>query len=371
MKSASPKNKKIIKAAKVVYVVFAGCLLLLGIVNFEYFFPRNVYTASAVGTKEAMFKKVSDVLSAAPSLDKEAYDKKLIKIANYPPVSSTTPTSTIAARLWPVKTAPYPKVGAILPFKRVIAYYGNLYSKQMGVLGQYPEAEMLNRLKTEVAKWEAADPSTPVQPALHYIAVTAQGSAGEDGKYRLRMPDSEIDKVLKMAAQVNAIVFLDIQVGLSNLQSEIPVFEKYLKMPNVHLGIDPEFSMKTGKKPGSVIGSFDAADINYAAEYLSKLVRENNLPPKILVVHRFTQPMVTNYRLIKPLPEVQIVMHMDGWGGMAEKIGTYNSFIAPAPVQFTGFKLFYKNDFRIPGTRMMTPTEVLKLQPQPIYIQYQ
>ena len=33
---------------------------------------------------------------------------------------------------WPVKTE-YPLPGAILPFKRIIAFYGNLYSKQMGI----------------------------------------------------------------------------------------------------------------------------------------------------------------------------------------------------------------------------------------------
>ena len=29
--------------------------------------------------------------------------------------------------------------------------------------------------------------------------------------------------------------------------------------------------------------------------------------------------MVTNYKEIKPLPEVQIVMDMDGWGEKAKK----------------------------------------------------
>ena len=58
-------------------------------------------------------------------------------------------------------------------------------------------------------------------------------------------------------------------------------------MPNVHLGIDPEFSMKGGQAPGKVIGTFDAADVNYASEYLANLVKKNNLPPKILVLHRF------------------------------------------------------------------------------------
>lgn len=271
---------------------------------------------------------------------------------------------------WPVK-ADYPLPGAILPFKRVLAYYGNLYSTKMGALGEYPEKEMLAKLQDEVKNWQAADTSVEVIPALHYIAVTAQGSPGADGKYRLRMSHGQIDKILAMAEKINALVFIDIQVGLSNLQAEVPLFEKYLKMPHVHLGIDPEFSMKTGKKPGSVIGSFDAADINYTTEYLAKLVRDNNIPPKMLVVHRFTQAMVKDYKQIKLRPETQIVMDMDGWGAGARKISTYRSFIHREPVQFTGFKLFYKNDFREKGSRIMTPAEVLKLKPQPVYIQYQ
>lgn len=271
---------------------------------------------------------------------------------------------------WPVK-GPYPVAGAIFPFKRVIAYYGNLYSKQMGILGELPEQQMLDKLMGEVKKWQEADTTVEVIPALHYIAVTAQQSPGAAKKYRLRMPFAQIDKVIKMAEKVNALVFIDIQVGLSTVQQEVPEFEKYLKMPHVHFGIDPEFSMKGGQQPGKVVGTYDAADINYVTEYLARIVRENNLPPKILVVHRFTRNGVTNYKQIKLRPEVQVVMDMDGWGHQARKINTYRQFIYPEPVQFTGFKIFYKNDLREKGGHIMSPQEVLKLKPQPIYIQYQ
>jgi hypothetical protein len=185
------------------------------------------------------------------------------------------------------------------------------------------------------------------------------------------MPDSQIEHALTLAGRINGIVFLDLQIGLSSLAKELPYIQKYLSLPNVHLGIDPEFSMKTKKRPGTVIGTMDALDINYAAEYLARLVRENELPPKILVVHRFTEDMVTNYKAIKPLPEVQIVMDMDGWGTKEKKIGTYTYVVAAEPVQFTGFKLFYKNDLRSPSKGLMTPAEVLSLTPSPIYIQYQ
>lgn len=294
-----------------------------------------------------------------PTLDTALYNKILKRLTNGD-----------SSGRWPAR-AVYPNPGAILPFKRIVAYYGNFYSKKMGVLGEYPPDEMLQRLGVELKKWQAADTSIPVQPALHYIAVTAQGSPGKDGKYRLRMPFKQIDSVISLAARINALVFLDVQVGFSNVQAEVPQLEKYLKMPLVHLGIDPEFSMKTGKKPGKVIGTMDAADVNWVSNYLAGLVKANNLTPKIFIVHRFTRPMITNSREIKTRPEVQIVMDMDGWGEPSLKYDSYRLYIAAEPVQFTGFKLFYKNDIRKPKSRMLTPPEVLKQKPSPIYIQYQ
>jgi len=259
-----------------------------------------------------------------------------------------------------------------LPYNRIVAYYGNLYSKKMGILGQLPPKEMLAKMDIEVSKWEKADPKTPVIAALHYIAVVAAGTKGKDGKFRTRMPDKQIDSVLTIAKmRKNVIVFLDIQVGVSTIEQELPRLEKYLKLPFVHLGIDPEFSMKNGKRPGTNIGTFDASDVNYCSNYLAKLVRDNHLTPKVFIVHRFTQRMITNYRNIKLHPEVQIVMNMDGWGEPSLKKGTYYFFIYKEPVQFTGFKLFYINDLKKAPNHMMTPDEIMKLKPVPVYIQYQ
>ncbi len=324
---------------------------------------------------------------APPPLNRAAYDKKLLALAQVATSSpwyaaflaatttitlpNATTSITVKPQPWPVRAA-YPRDGrALLPFNRIVAYYGNFYSKGMGVLGQYPEEEMLEKFRGAIAEWEAADPTTPVIPAIDYITIVAQGSAGKDGKYRARMPDDQIDHALDLAHKLDGIVILDIQVGLSNLQTELPIYEDYLKREDVHLAIDPEFAMHGGTPPGRVIGTFDADDINYAAEYLANLVREYDLPPKVLVVHRFTHDMVTNYKKIKPLPEVQIVVDMDGWGDQAKKIGTYTYVVADEPVQFTGFKLFYKNDLLPPSTGLLTPAQVLKLVPAASFIQYQ
>ena len=170
--------------------------------------------------------------------------------------------------LWPPKM-PAPLPGSILPAKRIIAFYGNPLSRRMGILGEFDPPEMLKRLGAEVAEWNRLDPEHPVQPALHLISVVAQGSAGSDGKYRARMDSVMIEKVYGWARSRNAILFLDVQVGLSTLQAELPLLERFLKRPDVHLGIDPEFSMKNGGKPGKKIGTYDASDVNYASRFLA------------------------------------------------------------------------------------------------------
>jgi hypothetical protein len=270
---------------------------------------------------------------------------------------------------WPVK-GPALLPGSLLPKNRIVAYYGNPLSKKMGVLGEYPEQEMLAKFDRTLAEWRKADPATPVIPALHLIAVVAQGAPGRDGKYKLRMADSLVEHIYNLARSKNAIMFVDLQVGKSTVQEEVPRLAQFLKRPDVHLGLDPEFSMKFGDPPGKKIGTMSAADINFAIDFLSKIVRDNNLPPKVLVVHRFTRPMITNYKAIKLDPRVQVVIDMDGWGAPWLKYDSYRDYVAAEPVQFTGFKLFYHNDTKS-GEPILTPAEVLLLTPKPLYIQYQ
>jgi hypothetical protein len=283
--------------------------------------------------------------------------------------STAKPKPKVAEPLWPVDS-PAPLPGALLPAKRIVAFYGNPLAKRMGILGELPPDDMLAKLDREVAAWNAADPATPVQPALHLIAVVAQNAPGTSGKYRTRMDSALIEKVYGWAQKKNAVLFLDIQVGQGSLQEELPRLRNFLKRPDVHLGIDPEFSMKRGRVPGTKIGTLDAADVNYASSFLSELVTTEHLPPKVLVVHRFTRDMLTGYKRIKLDPRVQIVVNMDGWGRPSLKRESYRAYVYKYPVEYTGFKLFYKNDTKN-GSRLMSPASVLALNPRPMYIQYQ
>lgn len=236
----------------------------------------------------------------------------------------------------------------------------------MGILGQIAPDQMFKKLEATAAMWEAADSTRPVQPALELIATVAQASPGRDGKYRLRMSDETIEKVYKWAQDHNWLLILDLQVGWSDVMTEFEVVRKYLQRPNVHLALDPEFDMRPGHKPGKYIGTIDADDINKASEALAAMVDQYQLPPKMLVIHRFTGPMVSRSSMIKLDPRVQVVMHMDGFGSPGAKKSTHAAYIEKQPVQWVGFKLFYKNDHP-----MLTPAEVLKIKPVPLFITYQ
>ncbi|HEX6747673.1 MAG TPA: hypothetical protein VF092_10320 [Longimicrobium sp.] len=269
----------------------------------------------------------------------------------------------------------YPKKGEfrdgdLLPCHRIVAYYGNPNSTRMGALGEFPRDEMLRRLQNEVRRWNEADPATPVIPALHLIAVVAQGAPGPSGHYRAQISDRQTDSIYQMAKSINGVMFIDVQVGTDDVRNIMPRFEEFLKRPDVHFAVDPEFYMRGGVVPGRRIGTMYAADINWVTDQLARIVRQNNLPPKVLVIHRFTRNMVPDAERIQLRPEVELVMDMDGWGAPWLKYDSYRDYIVRHPVEFTGFKLFYHNDTK-KGDPLMTPRDVLSLWPAPLYIQYQ
>lgn len=265
---------------------------------------------------------------------------------------------------WPA--LPKPLAGSLLPSHRIVAYYGNPLSRRMGILGELPPEQMMAQLDSTARTWAAADSSRTVIPALHLIVTVAQGTEGRDGMHRLRMTDSLIERVARWAEARQWLLFLDIQVGRSTVEAELPRLLPYLERPYVHLALDPEFAMKGGARPGRKIGTMDASEVNYAIRTLSELVKRTHVPPKVLVVHRFTEGMLTNTSDIIRDPHVQVVIDMDGFGPPALKRSTWRHVIQRYPVQYTGFKLFYKND-----KPMLTPEQVIELYPAPLYIQYQ
>ncbi len=256
----------------------------------------------------------------------------------------------------------------LLPGHRIVAFYGNPLDAQMGVLGQGSPKEMLARLAKQAQAYQALDPSHPVIKALELVATVAQASPGPDGAYSLLMPASLIKSELKLARSAHALLILDIQVGHSTVAAQVKSLEPFLKLPDVELGLDPEFDMDQIPSgiPGQEFGSMTAAAINGAIQVLHRLVVRDHLPPKILIVHQFLPEMVPNWQAIKPLPGVSFIMDTDGFGTPADKIANYKAFITDQPIGYGGIKLFYTQD-----TPLMSPAQVLALKPSPLLVVYQ
>ncbi len=329
--------------------------------------PRPIQAPRPVIEPDSVPDSSATDSAAIDSLPPDTSKADSAKRPGVKPKKNPFPLTAVDSARWPVPGAPEPLPGAIIPEHRIVAFYGNPLSKRMGILGQIDPDSMLRKLEETAMEWAMADPERTVLPALHLIAVVAQSYPGPARKYRLQMPDSVIERVAGWAEQRGWLLFLDIQPGLSTVEAEVAHLEKYLTRPYVHLALDPEFAMKDGKKPGTDwMGRMDAVEVNHAVEVLAKIVEEHQLPPKVLVVHRFTRNMLTNASQIRLDPRVQVVIDMDGYGAPSGKKAAYKWFVVRYPVQYTGWKLFYKND-----KPLMTPEQVLEVYPKPMYIQYQ
>src|SRR2546423_4195388 len=153
--------------------------------------PQAGATSQSVQTIPAVVSSTPSARPAASSTRKSAGNDSTAKDPpiTVPSVKGRTKKDSLAlvkaVRVgaenpnWPVKTATQ-LPGAILPGHRIVAFYGNPLSKRMGILGELPPEQMLARFDKEIAAWTRADPSTPVQPALHLIAVVTTGSTSTE-----------------------------------------------------------------------------------------------------------------------------------------------------------------------------------------------
>jgi hypothetical protein len=256
--------------------------------------------------------------------------------------------------------------GALLPGHRIVAFYGHPLSPGLGVLGQRPPDQMLAALERQAQQYAAADPATPVVPALHLIVAVATSGPGPDGMYRRRSTPEEIEQVAQWAERRGYLLILDVQPGHSPIDSEVAALLPFLERPYVHLALDPEWAMAPGQVPGRTFGSIGAAAVNETIRTLAGVVSRRRLPPKVLIVHRFREDMLVGSDQIRPDPRVQVVIAMDGVGPQGAKIDVYRRVVHDQPVQFAGLKIFYTQD-PLP----FTPRQALSLDPTPYVIIYQ
>jgi hypothetical protein len=254
----------------------------------------------------------------------------------------------------------------LLPEYRILTFYGFPGNENMGILGEYDTQRLLELLREQAAEYEAADPSRPVLLAMEVIASVAQREPQADGSFLLDTPSALLDEYAEFCEANGILLFLDVQIGRRTVQAEVEGLRAWLEKPFVHLALDPEFAMREGEIPGEHIGQVDASDIAFTQQYLADLSEEVGIPPKVLIVHQFHYTMIENKDQVEPVAGVQLVIDADGWGTPAEKKATYDVVIGQQPIEFHGVKLFYQQD--VP---LMTPEEVLDLDPTPDLIIYQ
>lgn len=256
---------------------------------------------------------------------------------------------------------------ALLPKYRILAYYGHPADANMGILGEYGMDDLYQQLMDEVAAYEKADPSRPVMPAFELIASVAQNWPADDGTYLLHTDPETIQQYVDFTREKGMLLILDLQIGHSTVKAELDRVAEWLKQPHVQVALDPEFSLPDDVIPGDAIGSLDAAQIGVAQRYLANIARENDLPPKVLMVHRFTENMIANADELTPVAGVQTVIDFDGYGVPENKIAGYNLFLVDqAYAEFAAIKLFYQQD-----DPMMTPDDVVALDRPPDVVIYQ
>ena len=249
--------------------------------------------------------------------------------------------------------------------RRLIAFYGVPIGRGLGILGANEVQTTLALLRQQAEAYRQVDPCVEIVPVFHTVVTIADASPGEDGNYNHHLSTETLRWWLDTAAAEGALVVLDIQPGRSPVETELSFVEPYLHEPHVHLAIDPEFMVGEDGIPGTDLGIIAGEEINAVQAWLNGIA-ESTGQHKILIFHQFNDRMVVNKEAIQDYPLVDLVWDADGYGSPGAKIGDYNQYRGEPGFEYGGFKLFYDLD-----TPLMTPAQVLAMDPPPAFVVYQ
>jgi len=253
----------------------------------------------------------------------------------------------------------------ILGSYRVVAYYGGPGGPALGALGNAPPERMAKVIAARARQF--AGYGLPVQPAMELIASVAQAGPGPDHLYSKTISPAVVQKYLDVAHRHHLLLILDSQPGRGEFLPQVQRFAEFLTDPSVSVALDPEWKMAPGQVPGTVIGSSRASSINRVGDYLAGIVRQHELPDKLLMVHQFTLGMLPDRAKLRHYRGIELVLHADGFGSRAAKIGTYRRLAFPGRPDGAGFKLFLTQD----TGGLMSPAQVMALRPQPDVVTFQ
>ncbi|WP_257202366.1 cell wall-binding repeat-containing protein [Corynebacterium cystitidis] len=258
--------------------------------------------------------------------------------------------------------------GLVFPGRRMIALYGHPSGGALGLMGEQPPAEAVQRLEPIIAEYQQFE-QQPVIPAFEIIVTVASEYAGEDGDYSNEGAPEDFIGYIDAITEAGGYAVLDLQPGRATFIDQAKRYEELLKRPNVGLAIDPEWRIGPEELPMQRIGNTTAAEINEVSQWLADLTRENNLPQKAFVVHQFQHQMVRDRDQVDTShPELAFVLHADGHGTPELKFETWNALREGLSDEwFMAWKNFIDED-----TPTFTPQQTYEtVNPRPWFVSYQ
>jgi hypothetical protein len=259
---------------------------------------------------------------------------------------------------------------SILLNNDILAFYGHPVAKNMGILGRYSKEELEAKLSQLAEEYKAESGGRNIQKAFYIIYGTVQ----PEGEI---LTIDQINKKLltewiEFAQAHDMLIFIDHQIGKYDPVESLKQMFPYLKYPNVHLALDPEWRTT---KPMVEFGSVSAEEINAAQQAMEDYLVANEIPgERMLVIHQFRDVMIKDRGKVRAdFENIRLVHCMDGVGTPGQKLDTYKFNALATNMPIKAFKLFY--DFKLPGvlvdTPLLTPKEVYSLDPRPYIIMYQ
>lgn len=255
----------------------------------------------------------------------------------------------------------------VFPGRRMVALYGTPGSHDLGPLGRQSLAETITRVRRLAATYEPYS-DVPVIPAFEIIVTVASADPGYQGKYTNPIDIETIRPWVDAAREAGIYVTLDLQPGRMDFLTQAKMYQSLLLEPHVGLALDPEWRLRDDQVHLTQIGRVSPAEVNETSAWLAALVRDHDLPQKLLVLHQFDADMLGDRsRIVTTHPELQLVLHADGHGTPAVKMGTWRRMVAGMPDNTKmGWKNFYQEDHP-----MFTPEQTLAVRPEPWFISYQ
>ncbi len=283
-----------------------------------------------------------------------------------------------------------PNVGAILPSHRVIAFYGVPGAEPTGPAYQLSDP-MFNSLTQQAAIYQKLDPVHPIQLGIDLVVSVPDSYPGPSGYYSHHVDADTIQSYIDYCQNHGLLLFLDLNFGRAPIMQEVNFFLPYLeKYTFVHMAVDPEWMFpRHDGIPGTNLSNVRASDLNPIIQAVAELPMKYHVPRKILIIHEYRpsgdytaspfdagQAELADKRDLQLDTRVDVVIHVDSVGGYVgdreDKIQQYNQWVKEDMIRYAnfhygGFKLFYHIEAK---TRLMTPEEVLAMNPAPLVVTY-